>query len=315
MRIHNLIQSFGRWSAGSSNPFIRKIGMSMERDSSYPLLHYLRKGFILLRSTVLAKIYLRGCNRVGRNARTRGKPNIENTGRIEIGNYFHLNSKNVACDIVAMPNGRVSIGDEVFINYGTSIVAQQEVRIGDRVRIGPYCMIHDTDFHVIDDFYRIPQAQPVVIEDGVWLAAKVIILKGSLIGEGSIIGAGSVVSGIIPPHCLAAGSPARVVKWLHKEGSTGQLEEQDAEFRIVYDAVKQLVSRRFGFPEQQIASYMGPNHIPGWTAAAHVSLCEELQDMFHISINGSEMVGLTSIHKIAVTLYRRARVTASYHDK
>ena len=43
------------------------------------------------------------------------------------------------------------------------------------------------------------------------------ILKGVHIGRGAIIGAGSVVTRDIPPHCLAAGNPARVIRSLESE--------------------------------------------------------------------------------------------------
>jgi len=42
-------------------------------------------------------------------------------------------------------------------------------------------------------------------------------LKGARIGEGAVIGAGSVVSGEIPPHVIAAGNPAKVIKPLKQD--------------------------------------------------------------------------------------------------
>ena len=42
-----------------------------------------------------------------------------------------------------------------------------------------------------------------------------LVLKGVTIGEGAIIGAGSVVTRDVPPFCLAAGSPARVLRCLN----------------------------------------------------------------------------------------------------
>jgi maltose O-acetyltransferase len=43
-----------------------------------------------------------------------------------------------------------------------------------------------------------------------------LILKGSVIGDNSIIAAGSVVTGEIPPNCMAAGSPAKLIKFLNE---------------------------------------------------------------------------------------------------
>jgi acetyltransferase-like isoleucine patch superfamily enzyme len=44
-----------------------------------------------------------------------------------------------------------------------------------------------------------------------------VILKGVHVGEGAIIGAGSVVTRHVPPFCLAAGAPARVLRRLGPE--------------------------------------------------------------------------------------------------
>ena len=53
---------------------------------------------------------------------------------------------------------------------------------------------------------------PVIIEDNVWIGQSVSILKGVKIGFGSIIGSNSVVTKEIPPHSIAVGIPAKVVK-------------------------------------------------------------------------------------------------------
>ena len=52
-----------------------------------------------------------------------------------------------------------------------------------------------------------------LIGDGCWMGADVCIKGGVRIGTNSIIGMNSVVTHDIPPHCLAVGNPAIVVKF------------------------------------------------------------------------------------------------------
>ncbi len=54
----------------------------------------------------------------------------------------------------------------------------------------------------------------VIIHDDVLIASNAVILPGVTIGEGAVIGAGSVVTKDVPPHTLAAGNPACVVRQL-----------------------------------------------------------------------------------------------------
>jgi acetyltransferase-like isoleucine patch superfamily enzyme len=114
----------------------------------------------------------------------------------------------------------IEIGDDVGLS-GTSIVAAHSVRVGSRVLFGADVMIADTDFHPLEWYGRrysdLPEpgeGDGVVIGDDVFVGARATILKGTTIGSGSVIGAGSVVSGTIPARCVAAGSPAKVVRML-----------------------------------------------------------------------------------------------------
>ena len=55
------------------------------------------------------------------------------------------------------------------------------------------------------------------IENNVWVGDSAIICKGVTLGENSVIGAGAVVANSVPPNCIVAGNPARVVKELDEK--------------------------------------------------------------------------------------------------
>ena len=47
-----------------------------------------------------------------------------------------------------------------------------------------------------------------------WICDGVCVMPGVTIGENSIIGANAVVTKDIPENCVAAGNPAKVVRYL-----------------------------------------------------------------------------------------------------
>ena len=71
---------------------------------------------------------------------------------------------------------------------------------------------HDrTDIPMMEQGFE--EEQPVVIGNDVWIGDRVVILPGVHIGSGSIIGAGAVVTKDIPDNAIAAGVPARVIRF------------------------------------------------------------------------------------------------------
>ncbi|MFT7587658.1 MAG: serine acetyltransferase [Cellvibrionaceae bacterium] len=162
-----------------------------------------------------ARFYLRK-TKLGRKVRVNGKPIINSHGQIIIADRCRLVATMGGLELGAGTDGTLEIGESTFINYGTSIVAMQHVRIGKDCNIGTYCMIMDNDFHRLEPERRNerPKSEPIIIGDNVWLGGKVIVLKGVTIGDGSVIAAGSIVTKDIPARSLAAGSPARVIRQL-----------------------------------------------------------------------------------------------------
>ena len=181
------------------------------------LSQVLRKGFRYAAELATAPVYLRGATELGQGVRTFGRPRIDNQGTLRIGSNTLLRSVNVPVELAVGPDGTLLIGQECSINYGVSVGCMKAVTIGDRVRIGPYAMIIDTEFHGVYDRKTMPEPRPIVLEDDVWVGAKSSILPGVTIGRGSIIGVSSVVGADVPPFTVMVGVPARPVKKLDPE--------------------------------------------------------------------------------------------------
>ena len=64
-----------------------------------------------------------------------------------------------------------------------SLSAHTLVRIGSGSLIGQYSIIMDCDYHSPDRSGSHGGSRPIVIGDGVWIGARVIVLKGVTVGE------------------------------------------------------------------------------------------------------------------------------------
>jgi lipopolysaccharide O-acetyltransferase len=141
---------------------------------------------------------------------------------------------------------RIAVGDGVFvgagswlqvldgsesdvaiaIGSGTSIVgscvlsAIEQIRLGDGVLLARNVYIADHT-HAYEDpetpvlEQGITRAGAVEIGDGAWLGQNVVIGPGVRVGRGAVVGANSVVREDVPDYCVAAGSPARVIRTFH----------------------------------------------------------------------------------------------------
>ena len=178
----------------------------------------LRRGARYVWELATARFYLRAANAVGPHARTLGPPRIVNLGRLEIGAEVLVRSMIVRVELGTGPKGTLRIGDKVSVNYGASIYAENAVTIGDRVRIGPYVMIVDTDFHDPQVRATRQSGVPVVIEDDVWIGAKASVLKGVHIGRGASVGVGAVVTKNVEPFSIVGGVPATKIGEVDRAG-------------------------------------------------------------------------------------------------
>ncbi len=108
----------------------------------------------------------------------------------------------------------IYVGENFFANFDCVFLDAGKIIIGNNCKIGPKTMIfavtHPIDSKTRADNINIPK--DVIIGDDVWIGGGAIILPGINIGSSSIIGAGSVVTKDVPPHCVVAGNPAKIIK-------------------------------------------------------------------------------------------------------
>ncbi|HWL42390.1 MAG TPA: acyltransferase [Ilumatobacter sp.] len=168
------------------------------------------------RAAVNARWALRQADSVGRRVRLRGRAAIHNRGRMLIGDRVQLVSTIATLELVAERGATLEIGERTLVNFGSSLVATGNVRIGAHCHIGPYTLILDNHFHHVEPERRLerPDPQPIVVEDNVWIGARAMLMPGVTVGRDSCVAAGAIVTSDVPARTLVAGVPAKILKEL-----------------------------------------------------------------------------------------------------
>ncbi len=140
-----------------------------------------------------------------------------------IGQHCTLDGVSLAIN----PQGFVQIGDYCAF-YGSIILCELEVRIGQGVVMGWNTVISDSDFHPTEPAERLADAiacsmlaagrprraypsRPVVIGDDVYVGHAATILKGVTVGAGAIIEPGAMVTRDVPAGMRVMGNPAQLI--------------------------------------------------------------------------------------------------------
>ena len=129
-------------------------------------------------------------------------------GAVQIGDYSLVHGARIICD------RSIEIGNHVLISW--NVVLMDSYRSGEtpEMRREALRRLCESDVRALP---ALDDARPVRIGNNVWIGFDACILPGVSIGEGSIIGAKSVVNADVPPYCVAAGNPAKVIKHLETQ--------------------------------------------------------------------------------------------------
>ncbi len=116
---------------------------------------------------------------------------------------------------------KIIIGDRCGIGIRNSFACINSIEIGDDVLFAGN--VHITDHsHGYEDIDTPIVKQKLISKGGVkignqcWLGFSCEILSGVTIGQHSIVAARSVVTKDVPPYCIVAGNPARIIKKYNK---------------------------------------------------------------------------------------------------
>ncbi|HVB02679.1 MAG TPA: acyltransferase [Chitinophagaceae bacterium] len=132
-------------------------------------------------------------------------------------NKFEMGAKSIIDDFSTINNGvgNVLIGDNSRIGIGDVIIGP--VTIGKNVIFAQNIVASGLNHDYRNPDLPIMQQKIITalitVEDDCWIGANVVIVAGVTIGKHCIIAAGSVVTKNIPSFSVAAGNPAKVIKY------------------------------------------------------------------------------------------------------
>ncbi len=137
---------------------------------------------------------------------------------INIGNNVSI-LNNTIIDCIGVFNNigeGLTIGNNVGIAQNCFIQVRASVSIGNDVIFGPNVSIFSEN-HLYENTNMPIRKQGVsrigvIIEEGVWIGTRAVVLDGVTIGKNSVIAAGSVVNKNVPPYTVYGGVPAKLIK-------------------------------------------------------------------------------------------------------
>lgn len=106
---------------------------------------------------------------------------------------------------------KVSIGDYSWVGDEAVLYSLGEIQIGSNAVVSQKCYLCAGNHDYTNSVFTI-LAEPVIIEDQVWLATDVFIGPGVTVGIGSVVGARSSVFKSIEGGNVYSGNPLRIIK-------------------------------------------------------------------------------------------------------
>lgn len=123
--------------------------------------------------------------------------------------------------------GYIQIAAGSSIHPGCQLKAYVEpILVGEGVMVAANVAMYSYDHGMAPD--QAIRRQPITakgsitIHDDAWIGTAAIILSGVTIGEGAVVAAGAVVTRDVPAGAIAAGNPARIIKYRSELSCSGK---------------------------------------------------------------------------------------------
>ncbi len=145
--------------------------------------------------------------------------------QVERGTHFHTNDEGAG--------KRIVIGERCFIGQNCFFSAGERIETRSDVVVGAACNFLAAGHRYDDPRRAIARAEvlsygPMTLGTNAWIGVGTTLLGGVEVGFGAIVAAGSLLRTSVPPLCLAAGHPARVIRifdWIAGSWSTLPADE------------------------------------------------------------------------------------------
>lgn len=129
----------------------------------------------------------------------------------------------LARNVCVQGDGKIRIGNNVEVNYGTLLSAYRgvdghgELCIGENSHIAHFCSLKCSTQKIdpsckTGSIVNGSESKPIRVGRGCWIGSGAIILPGVSVGNFNVVAAGAVVTKDTPDGVLVAGVPAVVKK-------------------------------------------------------------------------------------------------------
>jgi acetyltransferase-like isoleucine patch superfamily enzyme len=194
--------------------FLNKLRYDLERNPVTSNIIRLKDSSGIGKNTLLRNTRIYGSVTIGENCKIIDGVTIRAGSKVNIGNFSSINGPNTDILSKIYP---VTIGS--FCSIARSVSIQE---FNHKVNgLSSYHINSNLKKEsVIED---VSSKNPIEIGHDVWIGAHCVVLSGAKIGTGAVIAANSVVTNDIPPYAIAAGTPAKVIKYRFEQVKIDEL--------------------------------------------------------------------------------------------